>query len=57
MRKKICKVDCIIYKKAEFFINLFFAQKGQYSVEILRWKRILDSESPENRNTFLSHLD
>lgn len=51
------KVDCVIYKKAEFFINLFFAQKGQYSVEILRWERILDNESPGNRNTFLSHLD
>lgn len=32
------------------FINLLLSQKGQCSTEILRWKMILDTESPENRS-------
>lgn len=37
-----------MYKTAEFFINLFLAQKGQYRMKILRWKGILGNQSLKN---------
>lgn len=39
----------IIYKKAEIFYKFVVGPKGQYNIEILRWKMILDTDSPGNR--------
>lgn len=39
----------IRYKKAEIFYKFVVGPKGQYSIEILKWKMILDTDSPGNR--------